>query len=397
MRLTVILLLVFGLAQPAAAQNASDILREQGLAPAITQLEALADPTPEQSFTLAAAQFLRGIERSLQIRYRHGLTGHGLDLPVLRMAVPVNTSPTPAEPEIYRDLFQQLVDDMADVHATLSRLDDQDFGARIALADPWFDINENGQRDDGEEAARQLGETLLAIPGTPNDLPVVRFDRSDAAWLEAYAHFLSAFSKVVIAFDPTEPTRQTWTSAGVMHGFVLPDIEAGTYDNRTYRWTTTADTVAIVLKTLEQRPDPQVIAEARGHLLQMIALNRVTWERINAETDDDNEWIPSARQTSALGLRVPSETGERWLAVLGDAEALLKGDLLIPHWRLGSQHGINLALLLDDAPPVDLIGWFQGGALLPYAQQGPLITSQNWRLFEFMVRGDGMLFALFLN
>jgi hypothetical protein len=39
-----------------------------------------------------------------------------------------------------------------------------------------------------------------------------------------------------------------------------------------------------------------------------------------------------------------------WLAVLSDAEKVLKGELLIPHWRLGDGAGFDLHAFLQDPP-----------------------------------------------
>ena len=130
----------------------------------------------------------------------------------------------------------------------------------------------------------------------------------------------------------------------------------------------------------------------------MVAYNRVFWSRVAAETDNSGEWLPGGSQTSALGIVLPPETGTVWLGVLTDIEALLKGDLLAPYWRLDDQaSGINVARLFTEPAPVDLMEWIQGAGALPYIEQGRVMQGESWSRFEGMMGGEAMLMTLFLN
>jgi hypothetical protein len=155
--------------------------------------------------------------------------------------------------------------------------------------------------------------------------------------------------------------------------------------------------VTIILDAVATRPDKARAAALRDHLRAMIAANRRFWTLVADETDNDREWLPNDRQAMALGLPVPPGTGERWLAVLADAEAVIEGRLLIPYWRFGAEAGIDLAAILADPPALDPLGMIQGRTFLPYARKGPLIDANNWRQFERLVQGDAGLFAVFLN
>jgi hypothetical protein len=157
------------------------------------------------------------------------------------------------------------------------------------------------------------------------------------------------------------------------------------------------DRAAMVLHALSNTPDKALAQDAYDHFLAMIRDNRRFWSLVALETDNTGEWVPNDRQVSGLGLTMPPGTGERWQAVLADAEKLLKGELLIPHWRFGAEAGINLRKAFENPPPVDLITWIQGEGLLPYAEKGPQMSMQSWRDFEEFVQGDAMLFAVFLN
>ena len=157
------------------------------------------------------------------------------------------------------------------------------------------------------------------------------------------------------------------------------------------------DLVTILVDSLQQRPDPALTAAVRDHLLAMVADNRTFWRRVATEQDNASEWIPSKRQTSVLPIDFPAETGTRWLAVLSDAESLLNGDLLIPHWRLGPDAGINLARLMADPPELDILGIIQGHTLLPYMEQGRRIGTDSLRRFEALAGGNAGLFVVILN
>ena len=73
---------------------------------------------------------------------------------------------------------------------------------------------------------------------------------------------------------------------------------------------------------------------ALRHMETVIRLSRENWKLIEAETDDDHEWVPNPEQTAALPeLRVGREVITGWHEFLDEAEALLQGRRLIPFWR----------------------------------------------------------------
>lgn len=129
----------------------------------------------------------------------------------------------------------------------------------------------------------------------------------------------------------------------------------------------------------------------------MIAQNRVFWAAVAQESDNENEWIPNAGQTAAMGFDLPPETSEVWQAILGDGEELLNGELLVPYWRIAPAGGVNVKKLFMDPPAVDIVTWVQGSGLLPYMERGPLADTNNLRIFEQMVTGDALIFSFLLN
>lgn len=383
-------------ASVAAAQDIdlTPLVSSVGLADTIVALKN-DPPGAGRDFALGGVLFLHGIEKTLQQRYRHNADFGNLGLPVLRLPLPRNPDAAPFYPALVTDLFRDLGTDMQGARAVLTGVEGG-FGVTLDLTRVWFDINENGARDTGEGLLSAAG-AAFGRAGPAGDLNslVVRFDTADAAWLTAYTHLLEAFTNAVLAFDPTK------VIADITHSIDAMDDLRGTQPNTRHShlrgfegWI---DTFAIAYGALNQQPDPLHTRALRENLLAMVAQNRRFWDLLALETDNDREWIPGDGQTSAMGIGLPKDAGALWMKVLDDAEALLEGRLLAPHWRVEPTAGVNVSKLLQDPAPVDIVTWVQGHGLLPYMEQGPLVDDGNLRLFEQMFRGDALLFMVWLN
>ena len=129
----------------------------------------------------------------------------------------------------------------------------------------------------------------------------------------------------------------------------------------------------------------------------MIAENRLFWNSVGQEQDNDREWIPNDAQQAALGFDLPQGTGPAWLAVLDAAQDMLDGRQLIPFWRLAPGHGIDLSLWIKDPQPVDLVGWVQGSAALPYMRQGLTMGGDVFENVTQMFGARTGLYMVLLN
>lgn len=383
---------------PAAAQTGlSAEIAAGGLEATRARLAAMPAPTEAERFGLGSVTFLRAIERTLQARWRVGMNSSDSELPVLRLPVPPNPNPEPFTPDFVAALFAEVSADMDIARAALAAVPaGSDFGVELTLGDLWFDIDGDGARGDGEALVQVAGGALLGPGMAPAGIEavVIRFDAADAIWLEAYTHFLSGVSAAVLAYDPTNAIAtvlDTGRSLQALDTDLPPanamDMEFGFY----------VDRFAMVWHALAAEPDAERAAEAHGHFLAMIGANRRFWVAARAETDNDREWLPNDDQQAALGFEVPQGTGEVWLDVLGDAEAMLKGEKLIPYWRLDGGAGLNLKRMFLEPRAVNLVDWLQGAGALPYAEKGPRVTAQNFRRFEQLFRGDALMFMVFLN
>jgi hypothetical protein len=130
----------------------------------------------------------------------------------------------------------------------------------------------------------------------------------------------------------------------------------------------------------------------------VIELSRESWKAIQAETDDDHEWIPSDKQTGVIpGVRITAEMITGWHDFLNEAEKLLLGTKLIPHWRFNAEHGINLRRVFEQPREFDVIRWAHGAAAVPYTEEGPVATSQTWWRLEQLFRGQFIGFVFWFN
>ena len=383
----------------ATAQTLSQEIARTGLAATEARLIAAASDDPADAFGLGGVQFLRAVEQSYQLRWQTGLADPTGMLPFLRLPMDPNPAAVPFDPATMTRLFAQASAQLNLAQQSLAAVPEGvDFGVEIDLADLWFDVNTSSSRDPGEGVLDMLGPMLMGWqweerdPATP--APVIRFDAADAAWLSAYAHLLAGLSDMIRAYDPTQPITRVVSARVALQalGPITADPFLGTASG-----VDPIDILAVVLAALEQQPDAALMLSARDHFLAMVADNRLFWARVALEKDNAHEWLPNDAQVSAFGISLPQGTGPRWLAVLSDAEGILKGELLVPYWRVAGSAGLNVGRMFTDPAPIDLAGWVQGWAALPYLEQGALVSPDNARAFESLIGGDPMLIALWLN
>jgi hypothetical protein len=308
--------------------------------------------------------------------------------------LPSNPDAQPFQPEIVAEVFLAVLPALETSRAALDSITDDDAVAvTINTSDLWFDVNTNGTRDKGESfltlAAPQLAGGIGDIPKGP----VIRFDTADAAWLSAYAHLLSGISETVLALDPTSAIKRVTQSQTAFAAFDSAGASLGLSSDDS-AWV---DLAAMFIHAIEGQPDVTRARAAHAHFIDMISDNQTFWSRVAAETDNKQEWIPNPAQTSALPIPFPPETGSLWRGVLAEASAVLRGDLLIPHWRLGPSAGINLARAMQDPPDIDIIAMIQGEGILPYAEKGTRMSGQSVMAFQQMLGGDALLYMIVLN
>ena len=374
---------------------------DAGLQATVDTLTAQDGLEPDESFVLAAAHFLRGIEIAFQSRYRHGVTNSITAIAVMRLGLPPNPQPEPFTGAVIETLFLDLethMDAARDVLATID--DDASFSVPLDLASLWLDVNADGTAQPGENLLQLTGavfggrQARGALEQMAGQL-IVDFDQSDAAWLNAYTHLISGTGDLVLALQPADIIDAVFAD-----GAELDALHQGRLEGWMADGPRTVDTVLSWILVLEQTPDADHTRSARENMLAMIASNRIFWERVGAETDNGREWIPAPQQSSALPVAFPGEVGPQWLAILDDLEALLEGEVLAPHWRLGGMdgsHGINIRTFLENPQSMDLLGLIHGRGVLFAVEEGPIISTANWQAFQSLVGRQGGFFPFLLN
>jgi hypothetical protein len=178
-------------------------------------------------------------------------------------------------------------------------------------------------------------------------------------------------------------------------------LPAGMFSPEAGRWFSAAqlaDLYVFMLKTPWPVIDRERMPAALAHLEEVVRLSRDSWQAIEAETDDADEWIPNANQACVIpGVRVSPEMIAGWREFLDQAEAILAGRRLVPHWRLAPGHGINLRRVFLEPRPLDVVGWAQGAAAVPYVEKGECSSSETWRQLQRVFRGNFIGFAIWFN
>lgn len=370
-------------------------------------------------FGLATAEFLQAVERLGQGLHRHGAFGSrswlGRMLPIVRLPVPENPEPATTSAAEVRSLVQVFLNDLAVAEKTLASLNTDEVSLPLHVGKMHFDFNADGTIS-AEESGWQMFQAITnarrPFRGQPNDangqMPpaveafVVKFDRGDAYWLQGYCHLLSAFGEVALAHD-----ADVFFNVVAPYLFAVPaapDLpptmfrETSQSMNLPFDQVHIADLVAAVHETRFPLIAPPRMEKALTHLEQVLALSRKTWNAIEAENDNDAEWIPNPRQQCVLpGMQVTAEMIGSWQDFLGEAEEILAGRKLIPHWRLKDGYGINIRRVFLEPRDMDLVRWAQGAAAVPYTEQGPRTNPSTWAAIQRSFRGQFLSFAVWFN
>ena len=228
---------------------------------------------------------------------------------------------------------------------------------------------------------------------------LVRFDAGDVPWFRGYCHLLSALAETLLAYDESSLFDHTAHLFFLRPETPFPFLAARTGDTGSSlpEIATISDVVAFVHLINFPVREPARLTAALDHLSQVTALSRESWRRIQAETDDDHEWIPNSRQTGVLpGVKVTQEQIDAWLKTLDEVDAILAGRKLLPFWRGGDREkrGVNLHRVLTEPSNFDLVLWVQGTAAVPYLQEGTPTDLNLWKDVNSAFGGNALGFAL---
>jgi hypothetical protein len=387
-------------AQDAAALTSTHLYAGT-VAQGETELAALVAREPgssEARFGLGGVRFVRAVERLGQSMYRHGLEApRTFMVPMLRLPVPRNPNPAPLTYEGFRSILQQFADDLAQAEATLAPLN-TDVKLPIDLARVHLDLDGDGKVTDGERLWSILGFVDARARGnaTPDSF-VIAFDKGDVYWMRGYAHLLMAIAETWLAHDFRPTFEQTFQlffpRAGLPYAAPLGSQKR---EPDSVDYPVFADALAFIHLFNWPVADAPRLQRVHAHFKAVAALSRQSWAAIQAETDDDREWIPNARQTNPFpSLPVTQDRIAAWLAAMGEFEAVLDGTKLVPHWRF--KQGINFRRALLEHKSLDPVMWITGAGVVPFLEDGPVITTDAWSGIVGGFQGNFFGYALWFN
>lgn len=384
-RLAVAAVALAALSLPASADEAAQATARKHLeagsfAAGDAELSAIIAANPSNNdarMGLGAVRFLAAVEHLTQGLYKYGLSSpRSMIVPILRLPAPPNPNPQRISYSDFRDLLLRFVSDLTSAEAAFAAMDAGDARLPVDLLKIRYDANADGRVDDGERFALVIAYVTGTNVGELDAGPaVVNFDRGDAYWLQGYCNVLLAFSNFLLAYD----WHQSFDDS--FHIF-FPRVASPFSSELSATGNEIAQDRIVDLVSFIHIPwpvaEPDRMKRVREHLKTVVALSRKSWDAIEAETDDSAEWIPNPRQTqSVTGVGVSADQLASWRKFLDEADALLDGTRLIPHWRL--TRGVNLRKVFENPTPFDIVLWITGPAALPYLDNGPVLTRQEWR------------------
>lgn len=350
--------------------------------------------------------------------YRHGAVVPDSSAFGVMMGMGVEGAPsanTQAEPltyEMLRDLLDTFTAklDNAAVYMTLAG-EGTDFVIPIEPLKVRIDLNGDGERSEDETLGNILVNSGIAPEFDVSDAnskakskgqevaetQVIGFDNADAFWFAGYSNITALPFDLLLAHDFTafynSFLHRVFPEAGlpmgdhIRGGSVFMDAETDGYFG---------DLIAAIHTASFPVVDSARLAGVLDRASSITSLSRRNWEAILAETDDNNELVPSPSQTSLVPDReVTEEVVEAWHAALDQLDRMIAGELLLPHWRFSQ--GFNLKTYFETATKSDLVLLFTGHDALPYLAEGPIADADSFREINDVMGDDWPFFALWFN
>jgi hypothetical protein len=364
---------------------------------AMQQRLAANEADDEAQFAVGVVEVLQAVENLTQNLHRYGLKPSNPQLPFVRLPVPKNPEPEPLTYEKWRAVLQEFIDDMESAAESLAKVDDEKVKLKLPVGLMRLDLDGDGEARDDETFWRIFTAVAWRAAKLDEDQQrfEIGFDKADVHWMIGYTHLLRAMAEAWLAYDTREFFAQT--APFFFDGAASPAMQLGRGRTGGFDLDTIADAVAAIHLAQFDLAEPERMAAAREHLLSMIAQSRQVWNFATRETDNDREWIPNAGQTSLTPLTVDQARIDAWAKFLDEAEAVLEGRKLLPHWRVGGDRGINLKRVLTEPRQFDLVLWLHGAAAIPYLEEGPKVSRETALTLSRTFQGRFVVFAVWFQ
>lgn len=310
-----------------------------------------------------------------------------------------SSAPAPKELLTYerlREINREWLEDLARIEATLAKIESEDVKLPLHVGRVTMNLGTN------ETRALTLLPVLQQFQLSPNGREadfVIVFDRADVDWLRGYCHLLSALSEIMLAYDGQGvfdvAAHRLFKHVKVPHEFLLEPNR--TQQGVWFQFEEVADVVAFIHMLRFPLIEPKRMPVALAHIEQTLSLSRQMWKRIQAETDNDREWIPGPKQTGAINVRVTQEMLDNWMRALDEMEQIVQGKKLLPFWRGKATRGVNLRKAFLEPRQLDIVLWIQGTAAIPYLEEGELTRPDTWQQINRAFGGQFIGFGFWFN
>lgn len=390
----------------------------EGLA-AVTPLAEVGDS--EALFAEGLLTMVDGLQEVSQKLYKYGavVPDTGV-LPLLGMmemgssGVPANPDPEPITYEKFRALLQDLVTSMDEGKALMVAAGEA--GDYVIALEPLkirFDANGDGVAAPGERLGALLGPAFgwanapfsdtLSSGGKHKGGAAekehtfkIGLDRADAFWFAGYSQVVAAQADFLLAHDFHQLVDAYFHRFFPQSGLPMQDAANGTLLMTPSTDAAIADVVAAVHSLDFPVIDPARLAGVRQRLLSITALSRQNWDAILAETDDQNELVPSPSQTPLPGAaKVDDSMVKAWRATLDTTDQILDGKLLIPHWRF--VQGFDLKAYFETAKETDLVMILTGLGAVPFLRDGPVASAESFAAANKAFGAEWLGYVFWIN
>jgi hypothetical protein len=395
---------------PAAAGPSGNVLQDSLYAGQLQQglatLTPLADSDPEARFGVAMLDLVIGVERFAQTLYRHGLTppNAGPLTPNVTLPVPPNPSPEPWDYEGVRQMFEALVADFDMARAAFEKAAvEGDYAIVIDPLQIRLDLDADGKVDPAESIAGMFALMSGSRFGRPDNQAQdalkheIGFDRADAYWLAGYSDVIAAQADFLLAHDFSDFVNVLFHRFFPKAGFPMEEFSKGgqlMLDPETDAGI--SDAVAAIHTINWPVIDPARLAGVRARIKAVIGYSRRNWDAILAETDDNYELLPSPRQTPPVPeARIDDAEVAAWRATLDQADRILDGELLVPHWRF--KQGFDLKAYFETAKRTDLVMILTGYGAVPFLKDGPIASPEDFRETQQAFGSNWLGYAFWFN
>ncbi len=362
-------------------------------------------PDDEQArFGLGVLQFFQSFEQLGRFSYEFGSRDNAVSFPFVGKPSSANPNPKQVTYQDFRAVLEAIITHLDESDKTLAQIKSTHIKMPLHLFQFHIDFDNDGKvssETDFKAADTSYADKDLAERGIKLEDVVVVFDAADVQWLRGYTNMIRTMCETTLAYDQ----KLFWDVAAPML-FKKPDFaykfikeEYESPSDSSYEIRHLFDGIAAIHNLNFKLTEPDRLKKAHRHLKQVVVHSREMWKLLNAETDNDREWIPNPRQESAVSLeQVSEEMVATWDELLDEVDEILDGKKLLPFWRgTEATRGVNLRKFFHEPHDFDVILWIQGSGAIPFLENGDVTDRDTWARFQRGFGGRLSGFAIWFN